>query len=337
MMPKTSNKDQVEKEEITQDIPVQEKDRIQRSPHDRENPYVMISKDELNSLRENQHEQSNYWTITPGWVLTHKKLSQGAKILYGVISGYTKKQGYCWASNERLSECVSVSLSQVKRYISELEKLKLIIIETIEITKFERRRHIWLAEAFNNREIIEKSLGTTRQNSNISYEGSYMSSPKAHKRAINSKVYANSIYERKVVKEKSPPPDPSPPKRATPYRSLSQEERKQLELRLGKERLAKYETKLPKYKLAKRPAYELISEWAMEDDNNKKIDTNKLIEENKEFVTKLIESNKIIKKEFVMYKNHLEIFPGHQYTVCISFADSDFRDKVKKLTDKLPK
>lgn len=71
-----------------------------------------------------------------------KDLSDGAKVLYSVISGLCKKEGYCFASNSKLGELCGVSARTIQRRIKELE------VSMITVNRFLegdiQRRNIFL-------------------------------------------------------------------------------------------------------------------------------------------------------------------------------------------------
>jgi hypothetical protein len=61
-----------------------------------------------------------FWKLNKQ-VTRMKDLSDGAKVLYSVISGLCKKEGYCFASNSKLGELCGVSARTIQRRIKELE------------------------------------------------------------------------------------------------------------------------------------------------------------------------------------------------------------------------
>lgn len=63
-----------------------------------------------------------YYAVIPLVVLHDNKLRPTAKLLYGQISSLTKKEGYCYASNEKLSTDIGIAKRSVENIIKELEK-----------------------------------------------------------------------------------------------------------------------------------------------------------------------------------------------------------------------
>lgn len=59
----------------------------------------------------------------------NNKLSSGARLLFTEIVKLSSQQGYCWASNKRFSEIFDISKATVQRYITELKKQNLIVID----------------------------------------------------------------------------------------------------------------------------------------------------------------------------------------------------------------
>lgn len=65
-------------------------------------------------------QSSPYWYQVEANVILDKTISDGAKVLYSLISGLTIKDGYCWASNQYLSEQLGVGESTIKNRLEEL-------------------------------------------------------------------------------------------------------------------------------------------------------------------------------------------------------------------------
>jgi hypothetical protein len=87
----------------------------------------------------------------PMVVVTDKELSSSAKCLYGYIDLFSIKKGYCYASNEYISNCFGLS----KRSITRL--IKLLIDKDyirIEYTK-EHFRKIYTNMNINNKDYVE--------------------------------------------------------------------------------------------------------------------------------------------------------------------------------------
>jgi len=82
-----------------------------------------------------------FWKLNKQ-VTRMKDLSDGAKVLYSVISGLCKKEGYCFASNSKLGDLCGVSARTIQRRIKELE------VSMITVNRFLegdiQRRNIFL-------------------------------------------------------------------------------------------------------------------------------------------------------------------------------------------------
>jgi len=62
-----------------------------------------------------------YFSIIPSGIMDHETLSDGAKLTYALILGLSNKYGYCYASNNDLTEMrITCSKSTVERHIKEL-------------------------------------------------------------------------------------------------------------------------------------------------------------------------------------------------------------------------
>ena len=63
-----------------------------------------------------------YISIIPYSVMSCTDLEPNAKLYYGCLAGLSKKEGYCWATDEQLAEMHKVSERQIKRWNDSLEK-----------------------------------------------------------------------------------------------------------------------------------------------------------------------------------------------------------------------
>ena len=64
--------------------------------------------------------------VVPNIILYDKRLKNGEKILYTIISSLSNKNGYCFASNAYLSEAVGVTENTISIYLKRLEDLSYI-------------------------------------------------------------------------------------------------------------------------------------------------------------------------------------------------------------------
>lgn len=81
----------------------------------------------------------------PSHIMERQDLSLVEKVLYGKIVGLTEKEGFCFASNEWLSQQIGLSYSGVSNAISKFVKLELLKREIIRN---------------ENKEIIKRKLYT---------------------------------------------------------------------------------------------------------------------------------------------------------------------------------
>lgn len=61
--------------------------------------------------------------MIPQVVAQDKRLKGNEKLLYGHIFSLTKKEGYCWATNEYLADLMGVSKDCISRYITHIIEL----------------------------------------------------------------------------------------------------------------------------------------------------------------------------------------------------------------------
>lgn len=92
--------------------------------------------------------ESGYFAVIPGWLLSSPGISDGAKLFYGEVSRRCNERGYCWASNETLAADLRCGARTISRYVSELEDAGAIVTEKVGVSDRKRRieRRIRLAE-----------------------------------------------------------------------------------------------------------------------------------------------------------------------------------------------
>lgn len=76
-------------------------------------------------------EEENYFVVIPYWVLVSEELNANEKILYGVISSLTKKNGFCYASNSYLADVMKMHPASVSRCVNHMKELGVISLDYI--------------------------------------------------------------------------------------------------------------------------------------------------------------------------------------------------------------
>ena len=151
----------------------------------------------------------SYWTVIPTKIFEDERTPLRAKKLYGLISSLTKKDGYCWASNNYLTEKSRIPLGTVRRYLKLLQRLKYI---HCEISKEEgNERKIWLVnlveKPVEKEEKLKDPMFTITNKSEHSYAHSL--DRNEHKEIVENKyngVIKNFKNERRVIPTGDPPP-----------------------------------------------------------------------------------------------------------------------------------
>jgi len=72
---------------------------------------------------------STYFSLIPSGVLENENISDSSKLTYALILGLSNRMGYCFATNEALSNMRKLSVSGVRRHIAELRDNGCIEIE----------------------------------------------------------------------------------------------------------------------------------------------------------------------------------------------------------------
>ncbi len=120
------------------------------------------------------NNKPSYYGIIPAHVRYCKELKPIARLLYADITALCNANGYCTAKNKYFAEAFELSDRSITRYISELERLNFIWIESIT-TPLGTLRKIWVDKTVMGR---QNCLG-----------------------GGDSSVYQNNINTNKVSKE----------------------------------------------------------------------------------------------------------------------------------------
>lgn len=81
------------------------------------------------------NDKPNYYSILPATVRYDSTLKDKAKLLYSEITSLTYTNGECWASNEYFARLFNISISTVKRMMTELKNKNYIDISYIKDEK----------------------------------------------------------------------------------------------------------------------------------------------------------------------------------------------------------
>jgi hypothetical protein len=69
------------------------------------------------------------FTQVPNFVLRHRELSVGAKVVYAMFLSYAWNNESCFPGQERLADDMGMSRTRVTEFIGELEKARFITIQ----------------------------------------------------------------------------------------------------------------------------------------------------------------------------------------------------------------
>ena len=127
-----------------------------------------------------EKQNVGYYSIIPSTILYNKNLKSNQKILYAVITSFSNKEGYCFASNKYLAEKLNVGANTVSGWITDLRRKNFIQVELIRNDKQEIiQRRIYINDipynfyeeypyTINKKEgILQKSKEKNIMNNNI--------------------------------------------------------------------------------------------------------------------------------------------------------------------------
>ena len=110
--------------------------------------------------REDNEPRHAFDIVIPGEIRINQNLSWQEKHLYGLIRNLSRREGYCWATNNYLAKEMGISVPTVKRWIDHLVKEDALRREMINFKMYNRRR-LWITGAF---EKLKKSLISSSMN-----------------------------------------------------------------------------------------------------------------------------------------------------------------------------
>lgn len=84
--------------------------------------------------------EPHYFAVVPMEVLERKDLNANAKLLYGEITGLTRRNGYCMATDKYIADRIGLSKKSIQKLMQELAEKDLIRRETTKTAKGTYRR-----------------------------------------------------------------------------------------------------------------------------------------------------------------------------------------------------
>jgi uncharacterized phage protein (TIGR02220 family) len=149
----------------------------------------------------------NFYAVIPSAILTNNNLSSNEKILYGVISSMTNKLGYCYATNNTLSEYFKKDgdtphPKTVSRWVNNLVGLGYLTTELF-MDKGTQERRIRLSDKIVIKRVekpIEKKEETKDESKK--YEG-FVSKVIAYLNRLTGKHFSDKTkkYEKLIIKQ----------------------------------------------------------------------------------------------------------------------------------------
>ncbi len=89
-------------------------------------------------------KDQSYWVVIPTKLFFDGKDNKNSRGLYGLISSLSKKEGYCYASNQLLADIIKVSNPTIQRWLKKLQDMNYIKCEYNETLKNSDKRKIYI-------------------------------------------------------------------------------------------------------------------------------------------------------------------------------------------------
>lgn len=147
-----------------------------------------LPENEYNALRD----APAFDAVIPANVRYDDRLSMGAKLIYGEIRSLSRREGYCWASNEYFAKLYKTHTNTVSRWISELS-----LADHIDITidkALGNRRALSLSVVRGVSPKIVRPITKNGETSHQKWGG--------HLKKINKKINKKKELKKEIYKER---------------------------------------------------------------------------------------------------------------------------------------
>lgn len=149
-----------------------------------------------------------YLAVIPYNILIDNDLNPAAKIFYGCLVGLSKKEGYCYASDEQLAEQHSVDVRTIKRWLKSLEEKGFISRHTKNVPyKTDEGKLIW-----RKKRKIYTGSGFSRKES----EGDKTEQDKIVPTSVSDKIVPTSVDDKNVPYKVKTSKEEIPKEKSTP-------------------------------------------------------------------------------------------------------------------------
>ena len=109
-----------------------------------------------------------YYIQIPSHVYLNKDFTKHTQNLYGLLIALAYKDGYCYATNNRLAEILEVSNSTISK---SLQQLKLADLISVEINALNNFRKIMTKDTVNGLKVVKKESKAPNKASKSSTKG----------------------------------------------------------------------------------------------------------------------------------------------------------------------
>jgi hypothetical protein len=137
--------------------------------------------------------------VIPSAMLFNKNIEPSAIKLYAFVRGLSRLEGYCYATNAYLSECMDCDDRHIRRLLKTLQKEGFVKIRTNK-DGLHSQRHIYVGVDFKN---------SFREDKNVPPPGQKCPPPRT--KMSTNKGYRIEDIEKKEREGATPPPSAPPP------------------------------------------------------------------------------------------------------------------------------
>lgn len=143
-------------------------------------------------------EQNDFFTIIPSCIRYDANVSDFAKVLYSEILALSKKNGFCWATNEHFAKAFSKHEMTISKAISELKNANYLKVESTRSNLGIQRKLFALSENANSAISKKTKCGLSENDVSALSENAYHNNTSIKKSKKKDSLKENIFDKRKA-------------------------------------------------------------------------------------------------------------------------------------------